>query len=419
MPALPALDPATRAVCDLVVERLELEASGLAAAMTDAVLDEIPEYSQLSGAQREAVLAHSLDHVRAIVSAIRAWKLPSREELAFVRARGALRASQRITLNALLHSYRIGHRTVWECLVRVMADLDNVLDAALALTTLTLNYTELISSELAEAYAETQRQWHLELDRERRDLLETILDGRSERRVEAWPPEPSFGLTPNADYLVLVLTRISDDPSPSSESLTRGAEAARRHLSLGVAQPLVVVRLGEVVSILPLARVRPAAIAVLARRAHVELSQRGERWAGGISTVCAGLGEVARGYQEALVAMQSAMTAGLVCALLETRVSEYLVGRADGTALRMIPPAARRLLESDHPADRLLVETAVAYGRADMSVRAAADALDVHPNTVTYRLHKLGQALARDPTRFSDLAEILTWVRVVEHASNA
>jgi hypothetical protein len=419
MPSLPALDPATRAVCNQVVDRLEAEAVDLAAGLTDAVFEEIPEYRMVLQGQREAVLSHSLDHVQAIIRAIRAWTLPTGEELAFVRVRGALRASQHISLNALLHSYRIGHRMVWERLARFLADLDNVLDAALALTTLTLNYTELISSVLAEAYGETQRQRQLELDRERRDLLETILGGHLDSRSDAWLPETSFGLLSNADYLVVVLARVTEEPVPSRESLTRGAEALRRHLSLGVAQPFVVVRLGEVVSILPLARARTTAIAELTRRAHGELAGRRERWAGGISTICAGLAEVARGYVEARLALDTAMLDDRVCPLLETRVGEYLVGRADGTALRMIPPAARRLLGSEHPADRLLVDTAVAYGRADMAVRAAAEALDVHPNTVTYRLRKLAQLLGRDPTRFSDLAEILTWVRVVEHTNDA
>src|SRR5205814_3169147 len=131
----------------------------------------------------------------------------------------------------------------------------------------------------------------------------------------------------------------------------------------------------------------------------------------GISTVCAGLGEVARGYQEACQAFRSVTADGGVCALLEQRVFDYVVEHADGTAVRMVPVAARRALESPAPADRLLVETLQAYARADMSLREAADALCVHPNTVSYRLEKLGRTLERDMSRFSDLVEVLTWGR--------
>jgi hypothetical protein len=42
-PTLPVLAPATRAVGDQVADRLEAEATDLAATMTAAVIDEIPE----------------------------------------------------------------------------------------------------------------------------------------------------------------------------------------------------------------------------------------------------------------------------------------------------------------------------------------------------------------------------------------
>ena len=44
---------------------------------------------------------------------------------------------------------------------------------------------------------------------------------------------------------------------------------------------------------------------------------------------------------------------------------------------------------------------------------AEEDLGDVHPNTVSYRLRKLGHRLERDLTRFSDLVEVLTWSRVL------
>jgi sugar diacid utilization regulator len=41
--------------------------------------------------------------------------------------------------------------------------------------------------------------------------------------------------------------------------------------------------------------------------------------------------------------------------------------------------------------------------------------LSVHPNTVTYRLAKVKQVLGRDPMRFSDLVELLAWLRIVKN----
>jgi DNA-binding PucR family transcriptional regulator len=108
--------------------------------------------------------------------------------------------------------------------------------------------------------------------------------------------------------------------------------------------------------------------------------------------------------------------AGCVYALLERRVSDYLVERADGTAVRMIPPAARRLFDSPDPDDALLIRTLLTYAGADMAVAATADQLSVHPNTVSYRLRKLSRLLDRDVSRFSCLVEVVTWARIFEQA---
>jgi sugar diacid utilization regulator len=415
--ALPTLDATTRRVCDQVADGLELAAEDLAATMTEAVFREIPAYRALGQSEEAAiVLAHSLDHVHAVARAIRAWQLPADSELAFVRSRGALRAGQQVPLIALLHSYRLGHRTVWERLVQLLPALDNVLDALLALTTLTLSYTELISGALAEGFLERERTLLVERDRDRRDLLENILLGRLDSRADTLRLASNFALVAGAEFLVVVMMCLDEPGPPPAETLTRSAEVLRRYCALGIAQPFVVVRQSEIVSIAPLARARPAAIAHLVQQAHAEITGLGGRWAAGLSTVCGGLAEVARGYEEARHALGIASAQARVCPLLEMRVTDYLFEHATPTAMRMIPPRARRVLESAAPADKLLVETLRAYAEADTSVRLAAERLAVHPNTVSYRLQKLSGLLGRDPSRFSDLVEVLSWARLVERS---
>jgi hypothetical protein len=410
--ALPAVGPVTHAFCNDVANGLEREAADLALALTEAVFAEVPVYARLAGQEhvRQAVLKHSLDHVHAVVRTIRTWSLPSVEELQFVKERGALRAREKLPLNALLHSYRLGHRSVWERLVRLLGDREGVLDAVLALTTLTLGYTDLISAALAEGYFDQERQLLLERDRDRRDLVDSLLLGQAGLRADRLRLAATFDLSPTAEILVGVL----GTSAPTGDSLGRAADTVRRHLATSVVQPLVVVRQHEVIAVVPLGRARATALGRLIRAAHTELSQRGERWAAGISTVCAGPADVPRGYQEARQALERVADQAGVSALLETRVSEYLVERADPTARRMIPASARRLFESPLAADRVLVETLLAYAAADMSVRLTAKRIAVHPNTVTYRLDKIRQLLGRDPTRFSDLVELAVWARLSE-----
>jgi sugar diacid utilization regulator len=385
--------------------------------MTSAVLDEVPEFSAFTtDVARQVVLEHSLDHVHAIVRAIRSWVLPTATELVFVRERGALRASQQLPLSALLHSYRLGHRTVWVRLVHLLSGSDHVLEASLALTSLTISYTELISGALTEGYSERQRTLIHEVDHNRRDLLERILQGTFDRQSDTARLASEFALVSGADHLVVVLNAgPSASPQLSGEALTRAADTLKRHFVFAVAQPFVVLRHMEIVSIAPLSRARASTLAHLTRQALAELRQSGQVWYGGLSTVCAGLGEVGRGYQEARLAADMATASeGGACALLELRVSDYLMTRADETALRMIPPAARQVLQSAHADDRLLVETLLAHVRSDLSVAATAEVLAVHPNTVSYRLRKLSQRLDRDLSRFSDTTEVLAWITILE-----
>lgn len=380
--------------------------------MTAAVLAEIPEYAALA---RQAVYDHSLEHVHAIAGAIRSWSLPTAAELSFVRERGAFRANEQLPLSALLHSYRLGHRTVWERLVHLLVGSDCILEATLALTSLTLAYTERISSSLAEGYTERQRQLLVQVDRDRRDLLDRILLGTVERQSDTVRLASTFALVPGGDYLVVVAAHAPSSHGPSGDALTRAADTLKRHFAQGVAQPFVVTRHAEVVSIAPLARIRPAALALLTRHTLGQLRTAGQDWSAGISTVCGGLAEVARGYAEAQFAIDLAReTSDGVCALLELRVSDYVMARAPETALRMIPHGARQLLSSTHADDQVLVSTLLAYLRCDLAVSATAEILSVHPNTVSYRLRKLGQRLGRDLSHFADVVEVLTWTRLLK-----
>jgi len=102
---LPLLAPATRQLCQSVADRLEAETDSLARAMAEDVFRDVPAYhAHHTPDLQRTVLKHSVDHVHAVVRTIRTWTLPSAEELSFVRSQGALRATQQLPLNGLLHS---------------------------------------------------------------------------------------------------------------------------------------------------------------------------------------------------------------------------------------------------------------------------------------------------------------------------
>jgi DNA-binding PucR family transcriptional regulator len=121
----------------------------------------------------------------------------------------------------------------------------------------------------------------------------------------------------------------------------------------------------------------------------------------GVSTLCQGLAELGRGYAEARRALRHADPAA---ALEEISLFDYLAESADETAQRLAPPGLDQLAS--------LAETLEAYAACDLNVARSAEYLDVHPNTVHYRLRRVQELTGRDPRKFADLVELTTALRL-------
>src|SRR5688500_11394944 len=91
--------------------------------MALAARTEVADYAAVRDESFGAeVVAHSEEHVRAFVRTARRGRPPSGRELDFVAERGARRARELLPLDALLESYLIGQRTVWESIVEAAGD---------------------------------------------------------------------------------------------------------------------------------------------------------------------------------------------------------------------------------------------------------------------------------------------------------
>jgi sugar diacid utilization regulator len=134
------------------------------------------------------------------------------------------------------------------------------------------------------------------------------------------------------------------------------------------------------------------------RRAH------GLELRAGVSAVCAGLAELARGYAEAASALRHAGPDRPAVALEDVGLLDHLTAGADAAAARLVPAGARRLAT----ADGALAATLRAYADCDLNVARTAQRLTVHPNTVHYRLRRVQEITGHHPRRFGALAELLT-----------
>jgi hypothetical protein len=141
-----------------ILDAIEARTGEVAERMAAATLGEVPQYGGVRDPRFGAeVLAHSADHVRAFLRSARRGRPPAGPELDFVRSRGAARAGELFSIDALIQAYHLGQRSVWEAIVDEAGDDIAGLEAALDLTAATFAYTQAITTALVDAYVEARR----------------------------------------------------------------------------------------------------------------------------------------------------------------------------------------------------------------------------------------------------------------------
>jgi PucR-like helix-turn-helix protein/diguanylate cyclase with GGDEF domain len=416
-----------KASTETVLERMEREAAEIAKRAALACRSEVAEFGAVRDpAFAEEVVAHATEHVRMFVATARRGSPPAGAELDFVRERGARRARELMPLDAMLEVYHVGQRVMWEAVVAAAGDTPDGLRAAQELTAFTFRYTHAISAALADAYLAEAGAIAGAIDRSRRDLLDRLLSGVEPGGEEARRAE-ALDLAPEADHVVVVAqAREAEQAAAAGGSVVEDAggaieaqagdagvaAAARAVAAIEPGRPFVVARHGEVVAVLPVyVRRGPRELrAELERAAERVRRTHGVELHAGVSTVCSGLGELARGYGEARRALRHG---GGVVALDDIALADYLVTGADETARRLVPRAVVALAEADRRANGALSATLDAYADCDLNVARAAERLVVHPNTVHYRLGRIRDLSGRDPRRFADLVELTTALRLI------
>jgi len=388
-----------------IVAALLAAREGLAAAMVEAILAEIPPYAQALEGVVDDVRSHCHIHAGLILAIARDGRTPTHEELGFAREAAARRVRQGIPLDGLLQAFRVGHRTVWEAIIREASDTQAGRDAAIALTRPAMQYIDISSTQVAEAYLKEEQRLHTTADRERRDLLEDLLAGRMPGPAER---AAAAELDPGGELLVTV-ARPGGEAAEAPHALQHVADALAAQVG-GRAAPLVVVRQREVVGVIAAPGAGEEGVADALRAADERLQARHEIGLRvGLSTVCAGFPGIARGFAEARQAIERTGPGRPVVAVREMSPFEYLLASADPEVQRTIADRGRALAEADP--DGTARETLLAYAACDLSVKETARQLVLHPNTVRYRLRRIGELTGQDTRRFEDLVDLVTVIQ--------
>jgi len=394
---------------DRIVSVLSGRHGELAEAMVENIKAEIPPYLRTADAAvLEDVLAHCERHAELILAVARQAREPLRAELAFAREAGVRRVRQGIPIDGLLAAFRVGHRTVWDAILEEADDGTVGREAAIALARPAMEYIDIASTQVAEAYTREEAKLNAAADRERRDLIESLLAGLVPPSI---PPRVAPGLDLESRFIVAVAAPAGE--GSSGDGLPRAAEAISVQATATRGATLVVVRQGQVVALVGTSRGGAAAALARLREARRDLAEQADTdLRMGVGTECAGLEGVAHGFAEAARALGRTTAEQPVLALQEMSAFDYLVASAEPGTREVVLGKGRLLLEADEREGGAVCETLLAYLACDLNVKRAAEVLTVHPNTVRYRMRRIAELTDADPRCFSDLLELVTVVRM-------
>lgn len=310
-------------------------------------------------------------------------RLPRQGELAVLEQSARRRLRQAIPLEAVFHSYRVGVRVLWECVLEVAPQRAHGRLAVRA-----LEYADRVSTAAAQAYLE-ERQQLIQSRYEASRLLLTRLLREEVEETAALAEAATLGL----DFLrphVLLVAGGEAGRSAASTDLTLAA--AQRQLQTRLPDALAVLLSTGLVAVVPAPEVEAA----------IELTQAALPETGGARPVLTiGIGTPTIGVAGLAVSYHEALRAQALGPILHPNRSLHRYAELtlfdlfkEGPAMAaFVREVLGPLLDLDAPRRRRATETLVALFSGALNRKRAAFELGVHQNTLSHRLRRIEQLL--------------------------
>ena len=337
--------------------------------------------------------------------------VPGPDEMDMVRKTAERRVSQGVPLEQVLRAFRVSHQTLMEAMMkeRRLEDPDAGVPFGLALDS--LRYIDAASLELATTYVRVERQMQANVDRRRVQFLDALLEGRRPDDDLRQSLDHELPLRPGMDYLVAICRRETDSPVEELVStISRTGASVPFAGGIGVINGddlVAVVAIGETVADDACDRFVRA----------VRASEKAARSKIGVGCLAHGPEELAPAFREATLAVQRAgagTTLSLPNLSIVDRMAVLFPSGADSS--RIVDRATREFLEEDEANGGDLAATVRAYVENKFSSRKAAKELYVHPNTVLYRLRRIGESLGIDLQNAPEAIDLGLASRLLRHS---
>jgi hypothetical protein len=375
-------------LAELAPELLE-QLDEMADRLIDVLLRSEPAYAELivrDGAELRASTRANLElGVQSLIGAASGLR---RVSLTAARGVGRRRAAQGIPLEAVLRAYRLGGQVTWEALLGASQGSGGRHDTLLLeVAGAVWRTNDAECAAVAEGYREEQRRLTGIDERERRALLDALVEGRGVDPASVRATSERLGV-PLVGRLVVAVALPDRDGGrglvePGAALLTRGVRSAWGERSAG--EPAGVA--GALVGVVALGARRVREVL-----AWLEAAARGRV---GVSDVVEGAAAVAGAYRLAETAARSLPPGVRRVVTIDERLPEALLSNSPEISSRLVGQTLGGLLELPVEEQSVLLDTLAAVLASDGSPTRAADELYCHRNTVMHRLRRIESVTGR------------------------
>jgi len=383
-----AVQPLTPRTAESLAGSVLLHLPAITDALVETIYEQNPAYREMDAVPLDDLWQSCHDNVARVVQMVAGADLrPGRsapdEYFDAAQETGRRRAEQRMPLDDVLRSFRLGGRLVWEALIdeaRAQGVVDS--DALLDIASKVWEVVDNTSSQVAAAYHTAERQLVRADEQRRSTLWEGLLHGRAKERAFVQEAATVLDVPVDGQYAVVAIDNLIDDDCTT-------ASLKRRLVGVRVGSAWQV-RAHTVVGLLALGAESPDTVLRLLRDAvHAPA---------GLSSVVFGLANVDAAYRQAMLARRTLLAGQVGVASLTERLPEALLLSAPELAEQLVQSWLVPLMKVPAAERQLLLDTLEQWVAAGGSVRRTAELAFCHRNTVINRLHRIHQITGRDLT---------------------
>lgn len=368
----------------------------------------------------------SQQHCGELLNAIVAiTSVHSRKSIAhtldFVRRHAEWRARHGVPLIASLHAYRLAHRTYARIARGSLLHHSAPEKALLSLAILSdfwIEFFDFISAVFSEAHAVEERLMAAQSSRTYARLIDDLLKGRLPQDGEAERLCKVCGIRPDAPKAIVVAR-----PHSSGDGTRLDLEVALRSLVRLIEQALASKIFGKLLEVqkddvmaIVCCESNPSQSAreVFRRTVVARHAPDGTAWRVGISRDTSEIARLPDALEEARLALEFASARNPIVRFGEIDLLELLVRHPHPAAMRLVPDWAHALYDADSGNSKELARTIRAFAECSLNVKQTARWLEVHTNTVYFRLNRIHRVTGVDPRTYVGASRLVTALRLLE-----